>query len=344
MTKSLTPQQLMSDLQKQVYASVYFLQGEESYYIDWLTSYIKNNVLSATERCFNLTMLYGKETSMQQVIMQAHHFPITGKKQVIIIKEAQELFDLQKAVGQKILLNYIASPSLHTMLVFAYKYKKLDMRKAFSKALVKGAVVVNSQTPYENQLPSWISTHLGAMGYSVSAKAALMLSMMVGNNLQLLANELQKIIINIPQGSEVKAQHITQHIGISKDFNIFELEQALGCRDVYKVCQIVEYFSQNPKKHPLLLVINFLTSFFTKLLQLHDKPHTDTKSTASRLQVHPYFVKNYIKATQYYSLSQVIKNIHYLHQADLQAKGIGYPALPERAILKELVTKLILDM
>ena len=336
-----TPQQVLTVLKQQQYAPVYFLQGEESYYIDLLANYIEENVLSASEKDFNLTVVYGKDQSMSTILAHARRFPIGSERQVVVVREAQELQDFKREEGRKRLEAYIKFPQPATILVWAHKYKTLDARGSLGKVLAQQAILVHSKKLYDNQVASWITTYVQERGLSITEKAAFMLQECIGNDLTRLAKELHKIRLNLEHNTDIDAAMVQTYVGISRTFNAFELQKALIQNDVRKAHQILLYFETNPRNNPAIPLVALLFAFFSKLLLLH---HTKDKSTtvlSKVLQVNPYFVKDYSLAAQYYPLPKVIINIQHLHQADLQLKGVDYPAMPEGQILKELVFKLM---
>lgn len=336
-----TPRQVLNALQEQTYAPVYFLQGEEPYYIDFITGYIEEHVLSAAEKSFNLTVVYGKDQTMSQVLTHARRYPVAAARQVVIVKEAQELQDLRKEEGQKLLTNYLQAPQPATLLVFSYKHKALDARTTLGKLLAQYGVVMHAKKVYDNQLPAWIGRYVQAQGLTITQKASMMLQELVGNDLTRLASEVDKVRINLQRGDEIDDAAIQAYVGVSKQFNVFELQKALAHQDVYKANQIVLYFAANPKNNPVIPLVNLLFIFFSKVLLVHHTKDKSQQDLASVLQVNPYFVQEYLLAAQHYPLSKAIENIHHLHQADLQLKGIDSPALEEGAVLKELIFKLM---
>ena len=336
-----TPQQVLAQLEQKQYAPVYWLQGEEPYYIDLITNYVEENVLSAAEKGFNLTVVYGKEGTMSAILSHARRFPMGSERQVVLVKEAQELQDLKREEGRKLLESYIQSPQPATLLVFAHKYKTLDARKSLSKVLAQKAVLVHAKKVYDSQVGAWITAHTRAKGLRITEKAAWMLQEYIGNDLARLANELNKICLNLEESTEIDDVMVQTYVGISRTFNAFELQKALAQKDVQKAQQIVSHFAANPKNNPAIPLVALLFSFFSKLLRLHHASDKSDTGLAKALQVSPYFLREYTLAAKHYPLPKVIENIHYLHQADLQLKGVDYPATPEGQILKELVFRLM---
>jgi DNA polymerase-3 subunit delta len=336
-----TPEQVLRSLEQQQYAPVYFLYGEETYYTDQITSYIADKVLSDSEKAFNLTVVYGKDQDMAQILNYARRYPIASERQVVIVKEAQELLGLHSEAGQRLFFNYLQTPNPATLLVFCYKHKNLDTRTSLSKRLAQDAVLVYAKKLYDNQIPAWISDYAGQKNLKITEKACFMLQEMIGNDLNRLAKELEKIQLNLPKGGLIEDSTIQAYVGISKQFNVFELQRALATRNIYKANQIVFYLAANSKNNSAISVVALLFTFFTKLLLIHQTKDKSKQALSKLLEVNPYFIQEYMTAAQHYTLSQVIVNIEHLHQADLQLKGVNYPVIPEDQILKELVFKLV---
>ena len=336
-----TPQQVLEALKKEQYKPVYFLQGEEPYYIDLISDYIAHKVLSEAEKSFNLTVVYGKDQTVSQILTYARRFPIMAERQVVIVKEAQEMQDLNSEIGQKLLESYSKNPHPTTLLVFAHKHKILDGRKAISKLLDKYAMRVTTKKLYDNQLPAWIRNYVKEKNMTITEKATFMLQEFVGNKLERLANEIEKIAINLKKEAQIDDEAIQKYVGISKEYNVFELQRALFRRDIVKAHQIIQYFEANPKNNPVIPIIVLLFTSFSKLLIIHHTKNTSQQHLTEVLQVPPYFFNEYLLAAQHYPLQKVIENIEYLHQADLQSKGIDYPFMAEGQVLKEVVFKLM---
>lgn len=332
---------VLKDLQKNKYAPVYFLQGEEAYYIDLISDYIEKNALAESERSFNQMVIYGKEAEMSAVITNARRFPMMAERQVVLVKEAQELSDLSKEEGLKLLETYLKNPLPSTILVFCHKYKSFDGRKAIGKLIDKHAVLVTTKKLYDNQVPDWVAKYIKGKGFTINAKATQMLADFIGNNLSRMANEIDKMLINFQEKGQIDENIIQKFIGISKEYNVFELQKALTVRDIYKANQIVNYFEANPKNNPIIPAIALLYTFYSKLLLFHHAKDRSDKQLASVLQVSPYFVRDYIAAARNYGLEKVINNIHYLKEADLQSKGVDSGGMTEGQILKTLIFKLM---
>ncbi len=315
---------------------IYFLMGEEAFYIDKISNYIEKNVLKEEEKGFNQMVFYGRDVSMDDIIAHAKRFPMMAEKQVIIIKEAQ---DLSRTIEN--LLPYAENPQPSTILVFCYKYKTLDKRKKLLKIIAKEGCLFESKKLYENQVSEWIVSNLKDKGYQIEPKAGHMLVEFLGSNLSKIDNELEKLILVLPKGVVINPTHIEENIGISKDFNNFELRKAVGEKQIVKVNQIANYFSQNPKSNPLVMTISLLNSFFTQLLMYHGLKDKGKINVGKVLRINPYFVNEYQSAARNYPMRKVAQIISLLREADMKSKGVGASNLPPGDILKELLFKVM---
>lgn len=340
--------QIISDIKKKVYHPVYFLMGEEPYYIDCIAEAIEKSVLDANEKEFNQTILYGRDTDLLTIVGAAKRFPMMSNHQVVIVREAQNVKDLVgKEKGEKDdkvkspFLAYLEKPQKSTILVICYKYKTLDKRTSIAKSIAKSAVLFESKKLYENQIPDWINNYLKGKEYIIGPKASLMLAEYLGNDLSKIANELDKIMLNVPAKSEITGEIIQNNIGISKDYNIFELQGALGTKDVLKTNRIINYFAANPKDHPMVMTISLLYSYFSKIIIFHFLPDKSKNNAASALGVNPFFVADYEKASRNYSIGKLKTIIADLREYDLKSKGMDNVSATEGELLKELVFKML---
>ncbi|MEW2922168.1 DNA polymerase III subunit delta [Muricauda sp. ANG21] len=315
---------------------IYFLMGEEPYYIDKICQYISDNVLSEDEKGFNQMVLYGRDTSVDEVISNAKRFPMMAEHQVVIVKEAQ---DLSRTIEN--LTAYVEHPQPTTVLVICYKYKKLDKRKKLYKAVQKNGELFESKKLYENQVAEWIRKTLSGKNYKISPKACVMLVEFLGTDLSKINNELNKLALVVPPTTEITPELIEQHIGISKDFNNFELKKAIGERNVGKASRIIDYFAQNPKDNPFVVTVTLLNTFFTQLLQYHGLKDHSPGNVAKVLGVNPYFVKEYTVAARNYPMKRVSGIISSLRALDLKSKGVGANNMAQSELLKELLTEII---
>jgi len=328
--------QIVSDIRDGTIRPIYFLMGEEPYFIDKLAEFIGDAILTEEEKGFNQMVLYGKDTALDEILAIAKRYPMMAERQVVIVKEAQHL---SRTIED--LVSYADNPQLSTVLVICYKYKKLDKRKKLHKALRKHAVVFESRKLYENQVSEWIRTLLKGKGYSISHKAALLLVEYLGTDLSRISNELDKLLISLPAASEISPADIEEHIGISKDYNNFELKKAIGERDMRKAARIVHYFSENPKENPFVVTVTLLHNFFSQLLQYHGLTDHSPKNVAGALHINPYFVSEYQTAARNYPMKKVSQIISELREMDLKGKGVGAGNISHADLLKELLVKII---
>jgi DNA polymerase-3 subunit delta len=314
---------------------IYFLMGEEPYYIDKLSDYIEKNVLTEDEKGFNQTVLYGRDVSVEDIISTAKRYPMMSERQVVIVKEAQ---DLSRTIDK--LESYVENPLLSTVLVFCYKYKTLDKRKKMTKLLDKVGVVYESKKLYENQVGDWIKRILSGKGYAIEPKANAMLVEFLGTDLGKINNELEKLQIILPKGTTFTPKDIEDNIGFSKDFNIFELRKAIGERNQLKAYKIAEYFSNNPKDNPIVMTTGLIFSFFVQILQYHGLKDKNPKNVAVVLKVNPFFLKDYDVALKNYPMKKVSQIVATLRDIDLKSKGVGANALPQSDLLREMLYKI----
>jgi len=328
--------QLVADIKDGNIKPIYLLIGEEPYYIDKISNYIEDNVLTEADKGFNQVVLYGSDITVDDIVANAKRFPMMSERQVVIIKEAQEL---SRTIEQ--LYKYAENPQPSTVLVINYKYKKIDKRKALYKTIKKSGIVFESKKLYENQVADWIRRVLSPKQYSITPKAAQMLVEFLGTDLSKINNELEKLQSIIPKGTQITPELIEKNIGISKDFNNFELQNAVGQRDVLKVHRIINYFAQNTKDNPMIVTVSLLNNFFTQLLKYHGLENKQERSVASNLGINPYFVKDYISAAHNYPMRKVSQIISILREFDVKSKGVGSNAVPQGELLKELLVKIM---
>jgi len=353
--------QILTDLKRKIFKPVYFLSGEEAYYIDLISDYIEKNVLDENEQEFNQTILYGKDVDLNSIISAAKRFPMMSDYQVVIVKEAQNLKELGKSAGGSddeevgepttlkkgnttssiALASYLQHPQASTILVFCYKYKKLDKRSSTYKSLQKNHVFLETKKLYDNQLPEWITTTVQDQKFKIGPKAAFLLAEFLGNDLSKITNEIEKLVINLKEGEEITTDLIHDNIGISKEFNVFELQDALGKKDVLKANRIINYFSANEKEHPSVMTLSVLYGYFTKILIYHFAPDKSKFAVAQTLGVNPFFVDGFAKAAQNYStgkLKDVFKN---LKEYDLKIKGVNNGATEKGELMRELIFRIL---
>jgi DNA polymerase III subunit delta len=346
--------QILLDLKRKIFKPVYFLCGEETWYIDLLSDYIEKNILDEGDREFNQHIVYGKDLDLLSVISLARQFPMMSEHQVVIVKEAQNLRELGRGGGDddegnakpaagaaQQLLAYVQNPQPTTILVFCYKYKTPDKRSALVKALQKNAVFLETKKMYDNQLPDWISGHVTEKGYKISPKSAFLMAEFLGNDLAKIDNEINKLIINLKAGEEISTELIQNNIGISKEYNIFELQNALGKRDVLRANQIVNYFSSNEKEHPMVMTVSSLYGYFSKILRYHFLADKNKFAAAQELGVNPFFVDGYAQAAAVYNTSKLKQIFSLLKEYDLKSKGVENASTVQGELLKEMVFRIM---
>lgn len=326
---------IVNDIKSGNIKPIYFLMGEEPYYIDKLSDYIEKNVLSDEEKGFNQTVLYGRDVSIEDVISTSKRYPMMADRQVVIVKEAQ---DLIKTIDK--LESYAENPMLSTVLVMCYKYKTLDKRKKVTKYLAKSGVVYESKKLYENQVGDWIKRVLSGRNYAIEPKASAMLVEFLGTDLSKINNELEKLQIILPKGTIISANHIEENIGFSKDFNVFELRKAIGERNILKAYQIAQYFSDNPKDNPMVVTTTLVFGFFIQLLKYHGLKDRNPKNVATVLGVNPFFLKDYDLALKNYPMKKVSAIIASLRIIDVKSKGVGAHGISQHDLLKEMLVSI----
>lgn len=349
-------EQILLDLKRKIFKPIYFLSGEETFYIDQISDYIENNALEESDREFNQNVVYGKDVDLVSILGLAKQFPMMSDYQVVIVKEAQNLKELNKSAGgdeegsssksntnnaSQQFLAYINNPQPTTILVFCYKYKTIDKRSAVAKALQKNAVYFESPKLYDNQVPEWITNYVKDLGYNIGPKASFLMAEFLGNDLSKITNEIQKLVINLKPGNEITTDLIQNNIGISKEYNVFELQDALAKKDILKANRIIQYFAANEKENPLILTVSSLFSYFSKILKFHFLADKSKFAAAQALGVNPYFVDGYAKAAAVYNTAKLKQIFSYLKECDLKSKGIDNSGIENGELLKELIFKIL---
>lgn len=328
-------EEIIANLKKKIYHPIYFLMGEETYFIDQISDYIAGHVLTKTEQDFNQYILYGKDADADTIITYARRFPMMANHQVIIVREAQNIKKIED------LEPYVNNPLKSTILVINYKYKTLDRRKNFTRNIAKKGVLFESKKIYENKLPGWINTYLAEKQYAIEPQASAMLAEYLGTDLSKVSNELDKLIIGLPKQTRINPDHVEKNIGISKDFNIFELQNALGERNILKSNQIITYFAANPGSNPLPKTISTLYFYFMKILTYHFLEDKSQNSVASALQVSPFFVNTYVAAARQYPIRKVVEIMSILREFDMKSKGMGNVSSDMADLQKEMIYKIL---
>lgn len=326
---------IINDLKAGIIKPIYFLMGDEPYYIDKLTEYIENNILSEDEKGFNQTVIYGRDATIEDIVSNAKRYPMMAERQVVVVREAQEL---SRTIDK--LESYAENPQPTTVLVVAYKYKTLDKRKKLVKLIAKNGVLFESKKLYENQVGTWIQRLLQGRGYSIEPKANAMLVEFLGNDLSRISNELDKLQIILPKGHTITPKDIEYNIGFSKDYNVFELQNAIGSKDQLKAFKIAQYFADNPKDNPLVVTVSLVFGFFVKILKYHGLKDKDPRAAAPVLGVNPFFMKDYEIALRNYPMKKVSSIVASLREIDVKSKGVGANSLSNHDLLKEMLVKI----
>ena len=338
---STTAEQIIADLKQKKYAPVYFLQGEEPYFIDQVADYIEEHALQPSERSFNQTICYGKDSDINKILANARKFPMMAERNVVIVKEAQEIPDLEKEAGTKQLTAYLEKPVPSTVLVFCYKHKKLDKRKSIATTLEKKTVFLVSEKIKEYKLAEWIEGFCKSKSIKIAPPAAALIAEYLGNDLGRISNELDKVLINLKEGQTIDESIVQKYIGISKEYNLFELQKAIGDKQIDKAYQIVFYFESNPKSVATIQLISSLYGYFTKVFMMHSVGQADDKTLSVTLGVSPYAIRDYKTAARNYPPQKMFQIFDALRSADLHSKGIEVSAVSDGEIMKELIFRIM---
>ena len=327
---------LLKRIQKKDYKPIYLLHGEkESYFVDLISSYIEKNVLPEDQKAFNQIILYGKDTDVDELINSAKRYPMMADHQVIILREAQDLKNIDK------LESYVNNPQTSTILVLCFKHKRIDGRKKVFKSIKSKYEFYQTGNIYENHVVKWINNTLRKAGYAIEPKASKMLLEFLGISLSNIDKELEKLKQILPVSTTIMPEHVEEHVGISKDYNIFELNNAIGRKDEFKAQQIAKYFDQNQKSHPLILTLGTIYNYFNKILIYHSLSNKNQSNVARALGVHPFFVNDYVQAARHYNMKSASRAIELLRTTDAESKGIKVTASQNGMLLKSLLVKLM---
>ena len=335
--QEITCDDILKELRAKQYRPVYYLMGEEPYYIDLIADYITDNILTETEKEFNLTVVYGADVDIATVINAAKRYPMMSEHQVVVVKEAQNIRNMEE------LSYYLQKPLLSTILVICHKHGVLDRRKKLAAEIEKTGVLFESKKVKDAQLPAFITSYMKRKGIDVEPKATAMLADFVGPDLRRLTGELEKLIITLPKGhTRVTPEQIEKNIGISKDYNNFELRSALVEKDVLKANKIIKYFEENPKTNPIQMTLSLLFGFFSNLMLAYYAPEKSEQGIANMLGLRtPWQAKDYLAAMRRYNGVKTMQIIGEIRYADAKSKGVGNPSLSDGDILRELVFKIL---
>lgn len=331
----MSVEKILGEWKKKIYKPIYWLEGEEDYYIDQLVNYAEANILTESEASFNLTVFYGRDAAWADIINACRKYPMFSDKQVVILKEAQQLKDMDKLEA------YFNQPLSSTIFIVAYKEKKLDARTKFAKLVKERAEFLSTKKIYDSALPEWVNTYVSRLEYTISPKATMLLVDHIGNDLARIENEIQKILINLKTRKTITEEDIENFVGISKDFNIFELQSAVAAKDLAKAVRVIRYFGDNPKAAPIQLVLPSLYAFFSKVFMIFGASGPED-AIARQIGVNGFFFKSYSQASHTYGYEGVEKVLLLLHQYNLRSIGINATRIEDEALLKEMVVKMMM--
>lgn len=327
-------EKIIGEWKKNVFKPVYWLEGEEEYFIDKAINYAEHHILNESEAPFNLSVFYGRDASWSDVVNACRRYPMFAERQVVLLKEAQQMRDVEKLEG------YVENPLPSTIFVIAYKNKKVDGRTKFAKILKEKGVLISTKKMYDNQLPEWTQELVESKGLTISPKGLALLVDHIGNDLTRIENEIEKISVNLGKKKAITEEDIEEFVGVSKEFNVFELQAALAKKDLAKAIRIIQYFEANPKAAPIQLILPSLYGFFSKVFMVFGAHTTDEKGVAASIGVNPFFVKDYMQAAKMYDYAGVEKALLLLHNYNLKSIGINNVGAEDASLLKEMVIKM----
>lgn len=331
----MSVEKIIADWKKKIFKPIYWFEGEEDYFIDKAIDYAEHHILPESEASFNLTVFYGKDANWPDVINACRRYPMFAERQVVLLKEAQQMRDIEK------LESYIENPLLSTVFVVSYRDKKLDARKKFTKLIKEKGVLLTTKKMYDNQVPEWTQELLHSKGLTITQKGLALLTDHIGNDLTRIENEIDKLRMNLGARTLITEDDIENYIGVSKDYNVFELQSALATKDLARAIRIIQYFESNPKAGPIQLVLPSLYSFFSKVFMIFGAGSGDEKTIAANIGVNPYFMKEYMQAARLYNYPEVENALLLLHQYNLKSVGINSVNTEDASLLKELVVKMM---
>jgi DNA polymerase-3 subunit delta len=331
----MSAEKIISDWKKKLFKPVYWLEGEEDFFIDKVVHYAEHNILTEAEAGFNLTVFYGRDADWTQVINACKRYPMFAERQVVLLKEAQHMRDIDK------LESYIANPLSSTIFVVSYKEKKVDGRTQLAKLLKSKAELFTTKKMYDNQLPEWTNELVKSKGYTISQKGVLLLVDHIGNDLSRIDNEIDKMLVNLGNRTSITEDDIEKYVGVSKEYNPFELQSAMAAKDLPKAMRIIQYFEANPKAAPIQLVLPTLYNLFSKTYMIFGQTSKDDKTIAANIGVNAWFVKDYLLVARNYGYNGVEKALLLLHHYNLRSVGVNDTGSSDASLLKEMVVKMV---
>ena len=326
---------ILDDWKKKSFKPIYWLEGEEEYFIDKVIDYAEHNILPESEASFNLSVFYGKDANWADIINACRRYPMFAERQVVLLKEAQQMRDIEKLEA------YVDNPLLSTVFVVSYKEKKLDARKKFTKLVKEKGVLVTTKKLYDREVPEWTQNLIQSKGLTITPKGLALLVDHIGNDLSRIENEIDKLSVNLGKRTGITEDDIENYIGVSKDYNVFELQAALAAKDLARSIRIIQYFEANPKAGPIQLVLPSIYSFFSKVFMIFGAGTNDEKTIATAIGVNPYFMKEYMQAARLYTYPGVERALLLLHSYNLKSIGVGSTATEDASLMKEMVVKMM---
>jgi DNA polymerase III, delta subunit len=331
----MSAEKIISEWKKNIFKPFYWLEGEEEFYIDMVVDYAEHNILSEADASFNLSVFYGKDANWTEVVNACSRYPMFAERQVVILKEAQQMKEIDK------LENYITNPLASTVLVVSYKGKTIDGRSKLAKLLKQHGEVVTTKKLYDNQLPGWTNDYIQSKGYTITPRALTLLADHIGNDLSRIANEFEKVSMNLGERKNITEDDIEKYVGISKEYNVFELQQALSNKDLAKAITIIQYFEGNPKAAPIQMLLPALYNHFSKVLTVFQMPEKTEKALRPMFYNNPYAARQALETVLNYSYSGVEQTLMLLHEYNLKSIGINSIAVSDASLMKELAVKII---
>lgn len=331
----MSVQKILDDWKKKSFKPIYWLEGEEEYFIDKVIDYAEHNILPESEASFNLSVFYGKDANWADIINACRRYPMFAERQVVLLKEAQQMRDIEKLEA------YVENPLTSTVFVVSYKEKKLDARKKFAKLVKEKGVIVTTKKLYDREVPEWTQNLIHSKGLTITPKGLALLVDHIGNDLSRIENEIDKLSVNLGKRAGITEDDIEKYIGVSKEYNVFELQAALAAKDLARSIRIIQYFEANPKAGPIQLVLPSIYSFFSKVFMIFGTGTADEKTIAAAIGVNPYFMKEYMLAARLYTYPGVERALLLLHSYNLKSVGIGSTATEDASLMKEMVVKMM---
>ncbi len=331
----MSVQKILDDWKKKTFKPIYWLEGEEEYFIDKVIDYAEHNILAESEASFNLSVFYGKDANWADIINACRRYPMFAERQVVLLKEAQQMRDIEKLEA------YVDNPLSSTVFVVSYKEKKLDARKKFTKLVKEKGVLVTTKKLYDREVPEWTQNLIQSKGLTITPKGLALLVDHIGNDLSRIENEIDKLSVNLGKRTGITEDDIENYIGVSKDYNVFELQAALAAKDLARSIRIIQYFEANPKAGPIQLVLPSIYSFFSKVFMIFGTGTNDEKTIATAIGVNSYFMKEYMQAARLYTYPGVERALLLLHSYNLKSIGVGNTATEDASLMKEMVVKMM---